>query len=96
MNSATINNKLTRKSARVVGDVIGNISARRTRPFTTRSCAWRRISQCAYPLIDGQGNFGSVDGDAPAAALTKCALARLASEVLADIEKETVNFQANL
>src|SRR5213075_318484 len=49
-----------------------------------------------YPLVDGQGNFGSVDGDAPAAMrYTEVRMARLASEVLADIEKETVNFQAN-
>src|SRR5581483_3428958 len=49
-----------------------------------------------YPLIDGQGNFGSIDGDAPAAMrYTEVRMARLANEVLADIEKETVNFQPN-
>src|SRR5205807_4133198 len=49
-----------------------------------------------YPLIDGQGNFGSVDGDAPAAMrYTEVRMARLASEILADIEKETVTFQPN-
>src|SRR5213075_3243112 len=49
-----------------------------------------------YPLIDGQGNFGSVDGDAPAAMrYTEVRMAKLANEVLADIEKETVTFQPN-
>src|SRR5213082_2438083 len=49
-----------------------------------------------YPLIDGQGNFGSVDGDAPAAMrYTEVRLAKIANEVLADIEKETVDFQPN-
>src|SRR5205085_848853 len=48
-----------------------------------------------YPLIDGQGNFGSVDGDAPAAMrYTEVRMARVANEVLADIEKETVNFNS--
>jgi DNA gyrase subunit A len=49
-----------------------------------------------YPLIDGQGNFGSVDGDAPAAMrYTEVRMARLANEILADIEKETVTTQPN-
>jgi DNA gyrase subunit A len=49
-----------------------------------------------YPLIDGQGNFGSIDGDAPAAMrYTEIRLARIAEEILKDIEKETVDFRPN-
>ncbi|UCC14532.1 MAG: DNA gyrase subunit A [Gammaproteobacteria bacterium] len=89
-------NKPYKKSARVVGDVIGKYHphgdvavydtiVRLAQPFSMR-----------YMLIDGQGNFGSVDGDAPAAMrYTEVRMARIAKELLADIEKETVDFVAN-
>src|SRR6202162_3568158 len=89
-------NKPYKKSARVVGDVIrkyhphGDTAVydtivRMAQPFSMR-----------YMLVDGQGNFGSVDGDAPAAMrYTEVRMARLANELLADIEKETVTFQPN-
>ena len=89
-------NRPHKKSARVVGDVIGKYHphgdvavydtiVRLTQDFSMR-----------YPLIDGQGNFGSVDGDAPAAMrYTEVRMARLANQVLADIEKETVTHQPN-
>ncbi len=85
-----------KKSARVVGDVIGKYHphgdsavydtiVRMAQPFSLR-----------YLLIDGQGNFGSVDGDAPAAMrYTEVRMTRLANELLADIDKETVNFAEN-
>ncbi|MBI4468305.1 MAG: DNA gyrase subunit A, partial [Acidobacteria bacterium] len=85
-----------KKSARVVGDTIGKYHphgesavyetiVRLAQPFTMR-----------YPLIDGQGNFGSVDGDAAAAMrYTEIRLARIANDVLGDIEKDTVDFQPN-
>src|SRR6188508_2694383 len=74
-------NQPYRKSARVVGDVL----VRMAQGFSMR-----------YPLVDGQGNFGSVDGDAPAAMrYTESRLSRLASELLADIDKETVDFVPN-
>ena len=67
-----------------------------TPPFTTRWCAWRSPSRCAIPLVDGQGNFGSVDGDPPAAMrYTECRMERIAGELLADIEMETVDFVPN-
>ena len=85
-----------KKSARVVGDVIGKYHphgdtavydtlVRMAQPFSMR-----------YMLIDGQGNFGSVDGDAPAAMrYTEVRLARIAHELLADIDRETVDFAPN-
>jgi len=89
-------NKPYKKSARVVGDVIGKYHphgdsavydtiVRMAQPFSMR-----------YVLIDGQGNFGSVDGDLPAAMrYTEVRMSRLAHELLADIDKETVDFAPN-
>jgi DNA gyrase subunit A len=89
-------NKPYKKSARIVGDVIGkyhphgdtavyDTMVRMAQPFSMR-----------YVLIDGQGNFGSVDGDAPAAMrYTEVRMAKLAHELLADIDKETVDFVPN-
>src|SRR5215469_12020037 len=89
-------NKAYKKSARVVGDVIGKYHphgdvavydtiVRMAQPFSMR-----------YMLIDGQGNFGSVDGDAPAAMrYTEVRMAKIAHEMLADIDKETVDFVPN-
>ena len=89
-------NKPYKKSARVVGDVIGKYHphgdaavydtiVRMAQPFSMR-----------YMLVDGQGNFGSVDGDSPAAMrYTEVRMARIAHELLADIDKETVDFVPN-
>ena len=89
-------NKPYKKSARVVGDVIGKYHphgevavydtiVRMAQPFSLR-----------YLLVDGQGNFGSVDGDAPAAMrYTEVRMARIAHDLLADIDKETVDFVPN-
>ena len=89
-------NKAYKKSARVVGDVIGKYHphgdtavydtiVRMAQPFSLR-----------YMLVDGQGNFGSIDGDAPAAMrYTEVRMARVAHELLADIDKETVDFVPN-
>jgi DNA gyrase subunit A len=89
-------NKAYKKSARVVGDVIGKYHPHGDTAVYDTIVRMAQDFSMRYPLIDGQGNFGSVDGDAPAAMrYTEVRMARLASEVLADIEKETVNFQAN-
>ena len=89
-------NKAYKKSARVVGDVIGKYHphgdtavydtiVRMAQPFSLR-----------YMLVDGQGNFGSVDGDSPAAMrYTEVRMSRIAHELLADLDKETVDFVAN-
>lgn len=89
-------NKPYKKSARIVGDVIGKYHphgdtavydtiVRMAQPFSLR-----------YMLVDGQGNFGSVDGDAPAAMrYTEIRMSKIAHQLLADLDKETVNFNEN-
>jgi len=89
-------NKAYKKSARIVGDVIGKYHphgdtavydtiVRLAQPFSMR-----------YMLVDGQGNFGSVDGDSPAAMrYTEIRMAKIAKELLADLEKDTVDFEPN-
>jgi DNA gyrase subunit A len=89
-------NKAYKKSARVVGDVIGKYHPHGDTAVYDTIVRMAQDFSMRYPLIDGQGNFGSVDGDAPAAMrYTEVRMARLADEVLADIEKETVDFQPN-
>ncbi|MFN9458751.1 MAG: DNA gyrase subunit A [Acidobacteriota bacterium] len=89
-------NRPTRKSAKIVGEVMGKFHphgdsaiydalVRMAQPFSMR-----------YPLVDGQGNFGSVDGDPPAAMrYTEARLTKIAATMLDDIDKETVDFRAN-
>jgi len=85
-----------KKSANVVGDVLG---AYHPHGDTSVYDAMVRMAQdfsMRYPLVDGQGNFGSIDGDSAAAyRYTEARLARLATELIADIEKETVRFMPN-
>src|SRR5438477_3812218 len=89
-------NRAYKKSARVVGDVIGKYHPHGDTAVYDTIVRMAQDFSMRYPLIDGQGNFGSVDGDAPAAMrYTEVRMAKLANEVLADIEKETVNFQPN-
>src|SRR5215475_3175896 len=89
-------NKAYKKSARVVGDVIGKYHPHGDVPVYDTIVRMTQDFSMRYPLIDGQGNFGSVDGDAPAAMrYTEVRMARLADDVLSDIEKETVGFQPN-
>ena len=89
-------NKAYKKSARVVGDVIGKYHPHGDTAVYDTIVRMAQDFSMRYPLIDGQGNFGSVDGDAPAAMrYTEVRMAKLANEVLADIEKETVTFQPN-
>ena len=89
-------NKAYKKSARVVGDVIGKYHPHGDTAVYDTIVRMAQDFSMRYPLIDGQGNFGSVDGDAPAAMrYTEVRMARLTNEVLADIEKETVTFQPN-
>lgn len=89
-------NKSYKKSARIVGDVIGKYHPHGDMPVYDTIVRLAQNFSMRYPLIDGQGNFGSVDGDAAAAMrYTEIRMARLANEVLADIEKETVAFQPN-
>lgn len=89
-------NKPYKKSARVVGDVIGKYHPHGDTAVYDTIVRLVQGFSMRYPLIDGQGNFGSVDGDEAAAMrYTEVKLARITDEVLSDVEKETVDFQAN-
>lgn len=89
-------NKPYKKSARVVGDVIGKYHPHGDTAVYDTIVRMAQDFAMRYPLVDGQGNFGSLDGDAPAAMrYTEVRLAKIAHEVLADIDKETVDFQVN-
>src|ERR1700712_3545699 len=84
------------KSARVVGDVIGKYHPHGDQSIYDAMVRMAQDFSMRVPLIDGQGNFGSVDGDPPAAyRYTEARLSRSALEVLGDIDKDTVDFQAN-
>jgi DNA gyrase subunit A len=89
-------NRPYKKSARVVGDVIGKYHPHGDNAVYDTIARMAQDFSLRYPLIDGQGNFGSIDGDPPAAMrYTEVRMARIASELLADIEKDTVDFQPN-
>src|SRR3982750_3493425 len=89
-------NKAYKKSARVVGDVIGKYHPHGDTAVYDTIVRLAQDFSMRYPLVDGQGNFGSVDGDAAAAMrYTEVRMAKLTTEILSDIEKETVDFQAN-
>src|SRR5206468_823003 len=84
------------KCARVVGDVMGKYHPHGDQSIYDALVRMAQDFSMRYPLIDGQGNFGSVDGDPPAAMrYTECRLARPAMELLEDIDKDTVDFQPN-
>ena len=84
------------KCARVVGDVLGKYHPHGDAATYEALVRMAQDFSMRYTLIDGQGNFGSVDGDSPAAyRYTECRLERIASEMLADIEAETVDFVPN-
>ena len=84
------------KCARVVGDVIGKYHPHGDNAAYDALVRMAQDFSLRHPLVDGQGNFGSVDGDPPAAMrYTECRMARLASELLADIDAETVDFVPN-
>ena len=85
-----------KKSARVVGDVIGKYHPHGDTAVYDTIVRLAQSFSMRYPLVDGQGNFGSVDGDEPAAMrYTEVRLAKISDDILADVEKETVTFQPN-
>jgi DNA gyrase subunit A len=89
-------NRPYKKSARVVGDVIGKYHPHGDAAVYDTIVRLAQSFSMRYVLVDGQGNFGSVDGDAPAAMrYTEVRMARIAQELLADIDKETVDFVPN-
>ncbi|MCL4109130.1 UNVERIFIED_CONTAM: hypothetical protein GTU68_028311 [Idotea baltica] len=89
-------NKAHKKSARVVGEVLGKYHPHGDSSVYDAMVRMAQDWSLRYPLIDGQGNFGHIDGDSPAAMrYTEARLARLADEMLSDIKKETVDFTLN-
>jgi len=89
-------NKPFKKSARIVGDVIGKFHPHGDVAVYDTLVRMAQDFSLRYPLVDGQGNFGSVDGDPPAAMrYTEVRMARLAHELLSDIDKQTVDFTPN-
>jgi DNA gyrase subunit A len=89
-------NKAYKKSARVVGDVIGKYHPHGDSAVYETIVRMAQDFSLRYPLVDGQGNFGSVDGDAAAAMrYTEIRMERLAHELMADLDKETVDFSPN-
>jgi len=89
-------NKAYKKSARVVGDVIGKYHPHGDTAVYDTIVRMAQTFSLRYPLVDGQGNFGSVDGDnAAAMRYTEIRMAKIAHELLADIDKETVDFGPN-
>jgi len=89
-------NRPYRKSARILGDVIGKYHPHGDTAVYDAAVRMAQDFSMRYPLVDGQGNFGSIDGDAPAAMrYTEVRLTRLAHELLQDLDKDTVDFVAN-
>ena len=85
-----------RKCATVVGDVIGKYHPHGDIAIYDALARMAQDFSLRYPLVDGQGNFGSIDGDAPAAyRYTECRMETITEEMLADIDKETVDWVSN-
>ncbi len=88
--------KQHRKSARIVGDVMGKFHPHGDSSIYDAMVRMAQEWSMRYPLVDGQGNFGSIDGDGPAAMrYTEARMKKLADEVMADIDKDTVDFTGN-
>jgi DNA gyrase subunit A len=89
-------NRPTRKCAKIVGEVLGKFHPHGDTPVYDALVRMAQSFSMRYPLVDGQGNFGSVDGDPPAAMrYTEARLAKIAAALLEDIDKETVDFRPN-
>ncbi len=92
----TLSNRPYKKSARIVGEVLGKYHPHGDSSVYDAMVRMAQDWSLRYPLVDGQGNFGSIDGDSPAAMrYTEARMQRIAEEMLADIDKETVDFQLN-
>lgn len=91
-----LSNRSYKKSARIVGEVLGKYHPHGDSSVYYTMVRMAQHWSLRYPLIDGQGNFGSVDGDSPAAMrYTEARMAKIAEETLADLDKNTVDFQPN-
>jgi len=95
-DAGNTHNKPYKKSARIVGDVIGKYHPHGDAAVYDTIVRMAQGFSLRYPLVDGQGNFGSVDGDPPAAMrYTEVRMAKITEEVLSDIDRETVDFVPN-
>ncbi len=91
-----MSNRPYKKSARIVGEVLGKYHPHGDTSVYDAMVRMAQEWSLRYPLVDGQGNFGSIDGDSPAAMrYTEARLTKIAEETLSDIDKETVDFQPN-
>ncbi|HKL32611.1 MAG TPA: DNA gyrase subunit A [Tangfeifania sp.] len=91
-----LSNRSYKKSARIVGEVLGKYHPHGDSSVYFTMVRMAQTWSLRYPMIDGQGNFGSVDGDSPAAMrYTEARMAKIAEETLSDIDKNTVDFQPN-
>ncbi len=91
-----LSSRPTKKSARIVGEVLGKYHPHGDTSVYDAMVRMAQEWSMRYPLVNGQGNFGSVDGDSPAAMrYTEARLSKIAEETLADIDKDTVDFQLN-
>lgn len=89
-------NRAYRKSAKIVGEIMGNYHPHGDTAIYDTLVRMAQTFNMRYPLVDGQGNYGSMDGDSPAAMrYTEARMTKLAEEMLADIDKETVDFGPN-
>src|ERR1051325_2885347 len=96
LDLGVLSNRPYKKSARIVGEVLGKYHPHGDGSVYDAMVRMAQDWSLRYPLVDGQGNFGSLDGDSPAAMrYTEARLSKIAEEVLKDIEKDTVDFQNN-
>ncbi len=96
LDLGVLSNKTYKKSARIVGEVLGKYHPHGDSSVYGTMVRMAQHWSLRYPLVDGQGNFGSIDGDSPAAMrYTEARLRKISEEMLADLEKETVDFQPN-
>jgi len=96
LDLGVLSNRGHKKSARIVGEVLGKYHPHGDSSVYDAMVRMAQEWSLRYPLVDGQGNFGSVDGDSPAAMrYTEAKLRKIAEEMLADLDKETVDFSSN-
>ena len=96
LDLGVLSNRSYKKSARIVGEVLGKYHPHGDSSVYDAMVRMAQDWSLRYPLVDGQGNFGSIDGDSPAAMrYTEARLRKIAEEMLSDIDKDTVDFQLN-
>src|ERR1043165_3557022 len=96
LDLGVLSNRPHKKSARIVGEVLGKYHPHGDSSVYDAMVRMAQDWSLRYPLVDGQGNYGSVDGDSPAAMrYTEARLKKIAEEMLSDIEKDTVDFRPN-